>query len=77
MMKLVWVIPLFPLLSFVLLLVIGKRLRATSAYIGIGLTFLALIGSLLVLIDRFQSSTYKAVVDWLTIGETQVTMGVE
>ena len=77
MMKLVWVIPLFPLLSFVLLLVIGKRLRATSAYIGIGLTFLALIGSLLVLIDRFQSPTYKAVVDWLTIGEIQVTMGVE
>ena len=77
MMKLVWFIPLFPLLSFVLLLVVGKRLKDKSAYVGIGLTFLALLGSVLVLLSRLQSSAYKSVVDWLKIGETQVTMGVE
>lgn len=77
MMKLVWVIPLFPLLSFVLLLVIGKRLKASSAYIGIGFTFLTFLSSLLVLFARFQAPDYRSVVDWLKIGEYQVTMGVE
>ena len=77
MMKLVWVIPLFPLLSFVLLLVVGKRLKASSAYIGIGFTLLTFLSSLLVLIGRLQSPDYHSVVDWLRIGETRVTMGVE
>ncbi|QFK72976.1 NADH-quinone oxidoreductase subunit L [Pradoshia sp. D12] len=77
MMKLVWVIPLFPLLSFVLLLVVGKRLKASSAYIGIGFTLLTFLFSLLVLIGRLQSPDYRSVVDWLRIGENQVTMGVE
>ena len=77
MMKLVWIIPLFPLLSFVLLLLFGKRLKDKSAYVGIELASLALLGSLMVLFSRFQSSTYTSVMDWVKIGETQVTMGVE
>ena len=30
-----WLIPLFPLLSFLILLLFGKRLKEASAYVGI------------------------------------------
>ncbi|MDQ0269243.1 NADH-quinone oxidoreductase subunit L [Cytobacillus purgationiresistens] len=77
MMENAWIIPLFPLLSFLFLIVFGKRLRAVSAYIGIFLTFASFIISLLVLIARFGSPTYKAEGIWLTIGDYQLTAGYE
>jgi small subunit ribosomal protein S20 len=34
MMENAWIIPLFPLLSFLILLLFGKRLKDASAYVG-------------------------------------------
>jgi len=40
-METAWIIPLFPLASFVLLLVFGKKLKESSAYVGIAMTLLS------------------------------------
>ncbi|WP_077215048.1 NADH-quinone oxidoreductase subunit L [Bacillus dakarensis] len=77
MMENAWIIPLFPLLSFLFLLLFGKRLKETSAYIGMLFTLLSFIYSLVVLFDRFSNPTYKAEATWLTIGDVQLTAGFE
>ncbi|WP_318506857.1 NADH-quinone oxidoreductase subunit L [Bacillus sp. T3] len=77
MMENAWIIPLFPLLSFIILLLIGKRLKEASAYIGILLTLATFIYSLLVLIERFTAPTFKSEATWLSFGDTQITAGFE
>lgn len=72
-----WIIPLFPLLSFLILLLFGKRLKEASAYVGIGFTLASLAYSLLVLFERFSQPTYKAEAVWLEIGKLQLTAGFE
>jgi len=77
MMANAWVIPLLPLLSFLFLLLFGKKIKESSAYAGIVLTFGSFIYSLLVLWDRFFAPTYKAEAVWLIIGDVQLTAGFE
>ena len=72
-----WLIPLFPLLSFLLLLLIGKRLREASAYVGILMTLASLVFSILVLFERFSEPTYLTKFNWLTIGDLHLTAGFE
>lgn len=76
-METAWIIPLFPLISFLFLLLFGKRLKESSAYVGMLLTLISLVYSLLALFDRFSSPTYKAEATWLTIGDVQLTAGFE
>lgn len=76
-METAWIIPLFPLASFVFLLIFGKRLKESSAYVGMLMTFASLIFALLALFDRFSSPTYKAETVWLSIGDLQLTAGFE
>ncbi|MED3623882.1 NADH-quinone oxidoreductase subunit L [Neobacillus thermocopriae] len=77
MMENAWLIPLFPLLSFLILLLIGKRLREASAYVGILLTLASLVFSILVLVERFSEPTYLEQFTWLTIGDFHLTAGFE
>ena len=77
MMENAWIIPLFPLFSFIILLLFGKRLKESSAYIGILLTFISFILAIMVLFDRFSASTWKAEQVWLTIGPIELTVGFE
>jgi NADH-quinone oxidoreductase subunit L len=77
MMENAWLIPLFPLLSFLILLLFGKRLKEASTYVGILLTLASLVYSLLVLFERFTSPTYTTKFDWLTIGDIHLTAGFE
>lgn len=72
-----WLIPLFPLISFLLLLLFGKRLKEGSAFVGILLTFVSLMLSLMVLFDRFGAGNLKEEVTWLTIGNIDLTVGFE
>jgi len=72
-----WIIPLFPLLSFLFLIFFGKRLKDASAYVGILLTLASFVYSLVVLFERFTSPTFKSEAVWLTIGDTQLTAGFE
>ena len=77
MMEFAWIIPLFPLLSFLLLIVYGKKWGSAAPYIGMLLTFASFIVSLLVLVARFENPTYKAEATWLTIGDATLTAGFE
>lgn len=77
MMENAWLIPLFPLISFILLLLVGKKLKESSAYIGIALTLVSFVLSTLVLWDRLSAPTYYQSFTWLTIGDVQLTAGFE
>ncbi|MEC1697416.1 NADH-quinone oxidoreductase subunit L [Schinkia azotoformans] len=77
MMENAWLIPLFPLLSFVLLLLIGRRLKESSAYVGMLATLASLLLSIMVLLERLQGENVKIEGTWLTIGNTGLTAGFE
>lgn len=70
-------IPLIPLLSFLILLIFGKQLKEASSYIASLLALASFVYTLLVLFDRFMAPTYKSEVTWLEIGSIQVTVGFE
>ncbi|WP_053361052.1 NADH-quinone oxidoreductase subunit L [Bacillus sp. FJAT-27251] len=73
-----WLIPLFPLLSFVFLLLFGRKLKEGSAYAGILLTLASLVFSVIVLVERMAApASYKAEAVWLKIGELELTAGFE
>jgi len=72
-----WLIPLFPLVSFLFLLLFGKKLKEASAFVGILATLASLVYSILVLLERLTESTFKAETVWLTIGDLQLTAGFE
>ncbi len=76
-MESAWLIPLFPLLSFLILTFFGKRLKEASSYIAILLALASFVYSLLVLFDRFTAPTYKAEAAWLKIGDLTITAGFE
>lgn len=77
MLQYAWLIPVFPLLAFVLLTIFGKRLQANAAYLGM-LALAASLGmAVLTLITRLTTDTYTYVIDWLTIGGLPITMGFE
>ncbi|TCN24076.1 NADH-quinone oxidoreductase subunit L [Mesobacillus foraminis] len=72
-----WLIPLFPLLSFLILLLFGRQLKEASAYVGILLTLASLVYSVIVLAGRLQGPTFKTEAGWLQIGDLQLTVGFE
>ncbi len=76
-MESAWIIPLFPLLSFLFLLIFGKRLKEASAFIGSLFSLASFVYTVLVLFDRFTAPTYKTEVTWLEIGDIQLTVGFE
>ncbi|MFS0821363.1 NADH-quinone oxidoreductase subunit L [Bacillus sp. 1P02SD] len=77
MMENAWIIPLFPLISFLFLLIFGKRMKESSAYIGILLTFVSFVYSVLVLVARLGNPTFKYESTWLSIGDVHLTAGFE
>ncbi|GAA0319778.1 NADH-quinone oxidoreductase subunit L [Bacillus carboniphilus] len=77
MMEQAWLIPLLPLVASILLLMFGKKLGEASAHIGILGVFLSFLVSILVLVDRFTSSTFSVEWEWFTLGEIIVTAGIE
>ncbi|WP_066176215.1 NADH-quinone oxidoreductase subunit L [Bacillus marinisedimentorum] len=76
MMEYAWLIPLFPLLSFIFLLIFGRNLKEGSAYIGIAATLVSLVMSIVVLAERLDASTFKQTFTWLSIGGADLTAGV-
>jgi NADH-quinone oxidoreductase subunit L len=75
MMEMAWIVPLFPLFSFFFLLVLGKKMKETSAHVGILMTLFSFLVSFAVLLDRLGGSTYKAEHVWLTVGSAKLTAG--
>ena len=77
MMEIAWLIPLLPLLSFVILVLFVSRLKESGAYVGMVLSFIALIMSILVLFERMAGENVLVQFDWLAIGDRTITMGFE
>jgi NADH-quinone oxidoreductase subunit L len=75
MIEIAWIIPVLPLLSFVLILLFGRRLKTGSATVGILMTFLSFVFALIVLFEQLGGATAKVEVNWLPIGDTVLTMG--
>jgi NADH-quinone oxidoreductase subunit L len=73
-----WLIPLLPLVSFVLLLIFGRWLKETSAYVGVGLTFISFILSSMIFFDQWQGAEpFTAVGTWLSVGNVDLSVGFE
>ncbi|WP_416147747.1 NADH-quinone oxidoreductase subunit L [Salipaludibacillus sp. HK11] len=72
-----WLIPVFPLIAFLILLFIGKYLKQKASYVGIAALALSFIVSVMVLFERIGGETYTYVIDWITFGESTITMGYE
>ncbi|WP_209123348.1 NADH-quinone oxidoreductase subunit L [Alkalihalobacillus sp. BA299] len=77
MMGNAWLIPLLPFLSFVILVLFGRRLKESGAYVGMALSFIAFLLSVLVLFERMTGDNVLVQFDWLAIGEWTITMGFE
>jgi NADH-quinone oxidoreductase subunit L len=74
MMENAWIIPLLPLLSFLLLLFFRQN---KAAYIGAGLVFVSFILSLLVLFEQIGEGSIIREGKWLEIDQIVLTMGIE
>ncbi|MGL4522653.1 MAG: proton-conducting transporter membrane subunit, partial [Bacilli bacterium] len=75
MMAYAWLIPLFPLLSFFIILAGKKVWNKQSSLIGTALLGVSFVLSVLVFIDRMGSETIKQTWTWLTIGDINITFG--
>ncbi|WP_257348117.1 NADH-quinone oxidoreductase subunit L [Pseudalkalibacillus decolorationis] len=75
MNPLIWIIPVLPLLSFVLLLLFGRRLKEASAHVGALLTLGSLVLSIVVLLNQWGGEPVKETLSWLTFGETTLSAG--
>ncbi|PHG53236.1 NADH-quinone oxidoreductase subunit L [Bacillus wiedmannii] len=72
-----WLIPLFPLVSFFLLLIFGKKIREGSSVLSIFLVFLSFIFAVLILIERFSKVGLKHKWVWLRTGDIDISFGFE
>lgn len=73
-----WLIPLFPLIAFILLVAFGRQLKEGSAWLGVVFTFGSFLLATMTLIERLQTEQGQAfAVDWLVLGDRVITMGFE
>ncbi|MDQ0257210.1 NADH-quinone oxidoreductase subunit L [Evansella vedderi] len=72
-----WLIPVFPLIAFIILLFFGRYLKQKSAYVGITAMALSFILAVLVLFERIGGDTYTNTITWLTFGDSTISMGYE
>lgn len=76
-MEYAWIIPVFPLLSFIALLILPNSWKQKCAYISSSLIGLSFILAIVVLVDRLKNETFKSEFTWLEIGQWQLTVGFE
>ncbi|WP_027415200.1 NADH-quinone oxidoreductase subunit L [Aneurinibacillus terranovensis] len=75
-----WLIPLFPLVAFVLLVCFGRQMKEASAYIGILATLVSFIVAVLVFMKRFAEGAQDYIninFNWVTYAGHKITMGFE
>ncbi|NHN33831.1 NADH-quinone oxidoreductase subunit L [Paenibacillus agricola] len=75
-----WLIPLFPLLSFLILTAVGRQLKDAGSYISIAAMFASFIVSLFIFIERvggnIEDYTWNKL-QWIKLGTGSLTMGFE
>ncbi|MFD1020106.1 NADH-quinone oxidoreductase subunit L [Thalassobacillus hwangdonensis] len=75
MLQMTWLIPLFPLISFILLVFLRKKGQAIASTIGIAMTGISFVLSFIVLIAQINEGTAGETVPWLTIGDVSFAVG--
>jgi NADH-quinone oxidoreductase subunit L len=78
---LIWLIPLPPLLSFLLIVLFTNRNKTLSHSIAIGAALLSWLGAMIVFVralgvEHFGEHPFGSSVDWLPTGETWLKIGV-
>ena len=76
MLQMSWLIPLFPLLSFILLLLFRKSAKESTAWIGVLLTGLSLILSIGVFLAVWNGGGIKVEGTWFQIREENDNDGI-
>lgn len=75
-----WLIPLFPLIAFILIMAVGKQAKSFAMLVGIIGTLASFVLSLLVMFERIgggaQDYTWHDF-KWLSVGEFNISMGFE
>lgn len=74
-----WLIPLFPLLAFIVIVSFGRQLKEGAALVGILLTGVSFVIAALVFAKRFLggAADYKFNLEWLQVGDILISMGYE
>jgi len=78
--QIAWLVPLFPLLAFLVLLAAGRQWKEGGAYVGIIATLASFIVSVLIFVERLGSGTEDYTwnsLEWLKLGEYSLAMGFE
>ncbi|MGE5701800.1 MAG: NADH-quinone oxidoreductase subunit L [Clostridia bacterium] len=78
-MQYAWLVPLFPLVAFILIVSFGKQLREGAAYVGILAVGASFVLALMTFWARFQEGAVdvKFPIEWLQMGDIVVRMGFE
>jgi NADH-quinone oxidoreductase subunit L len=74
-----WLVPLFPLLAFLVLIAAGRQLRELGAYLSILAMLVSFVLAVLIFFERLggtQDYTWNQL-SWLRIGDFQLSMGFE
>lgn len=78
--QIAWLIPLFPLIAFLILLAAGRGWKDAGAYVGILATLASLVVSVLVFAERLGKGsldyTWNAM-EWIKLGDYSLAMGFE
>lgn len=77
--QLAWLVPMFPLVSFLILIAFGKQLKSPGILVGTIGTVLSLALSLLILVERLgDARDYRwDDFEWLKIGDASIRFGFE
>lgn len=77
--QLAWLIPVFPLLSFLLLMAFGRGTRSFGVITGVTGTFISFVLAVLIFIERLgDARDYRwNDFEWLKIGDTVIRFGYE
>ncbi|PYI51144.1 NADH-quinone oxidoreductase subunit L [Paenibacillus flagellatus] len=78
--QIAWLVPLFPLLAFLVLLAAGRQWKEGGAYVGIIATLASFVVSALVFAERLgegaEDYTWNSL-EWLKLGDYSLSMGYE
>lgn len=71
-----WLIPVWPLISFILLIFFMKNKERLASKVAILLTGLAFLQSVVALLHVLQQGPFKSEIHWFSIGGLKVTAGI-
>lgn len=77
MAKLAWLIPLFPIVSWVVISLWGRKVKGNGDRVGIAAVSLALILSILALVDVIGGATASGQITWAQLGAFSIRMGYQ